>query len=52
MVQAPKLLLILPAETVKFLNFHNHRQIVGFAILYLNWKQKQLEPKKLTHEFV
>lgn len=49
-VQATKFVLILTAETVKFPNFHNHRQIIGVVIEYL--KQKQLQPKTLTqYEF-
>lgn len=51
MVQATKFVLIFTAQTVKFQNCHNHRQIIGFVIEYL--KQKQLQPKTLTqYEFV
>lgn len=51
MVQATKFVLIFTTQTVKFQNFHNHRQIIGFVIEYL--KQKQLQPKTLTqYEFV
>lgn len=50
MVQATKFVLILTAETVKFQNFHNHRQIIGFVIENL---KQELQPKTLTqYEFV